>query len=170
MSAEILTADAYPSMRLFTVGQSTKGGNPLDELATIEEGWTVASSAAVGATAWQTFSAVCYLFGRNVADALDVPIGLVSNNWGGTSVQSWSSNAALSACNATTGSDLYNPMIHPYVVGPMRFDGTIWYQGESNVGRHQQYRELLPAMIADWRDAFEHCRTTSSDPVGTTNR
>jgi len=154
MSAEILTADAYPSMRLFTVGQSTKGGNPLDELASIEEGWTVASSAAVGATAWQTFSAVCYLFGRNVADALDVPIGLVSNNWGGTSVQSWSSNAALSACNATTGSDLYNPMIHPYVVGPMRFDGTIWYQGEANVGHATYYACQITEMIKGWRSDF----------------
>jgi hypothetical protein len=28
-----------------------------------------------------------------------VPIGLVSNNWGGTPVQSWSSAKALSQCN-----------------------------------------------------------------------
>src|SRR5690606_38323260 len=27
----------------------------------------------------------------------------------------------------------------------------IWYQGESNVGRAQQYAELFPAMIKAWR-------------------
>ena len=26
----------------------------------------------------------------------------------------------------------------------------IWYQGEDNVGRARQYRELLPALVADW--------------------
>ena len=53
----------------------------------------------------------------------------VSNNWGGTTVQSWSSASQLKKCNATaaSGTDLYNPMIHPYTVGPMRFKGAIWH-------------------------------------------
>jgi sialate O-acetylesterase len=29
--------------------------------------------------------------------------------------------------------------------------GELWYQGETNVPRAQQYRELLPALVADWR-------------------
>src|SRR5206468_5166116 len=33
--------------------------------------------------------------------------------------------------------------------------GAIWYQGESNAGRAEQYRKLLPAMIKDWRNRFE---------------
>lgn len=47
---------------------------------------------------------------------------------------------------------LYNGMIAP--VAPLAICGAIWYQGESNVGRDEQYRRLLPAMIADWREAF----------------
>lgn len=44
---------------------------------------------------------------------------------------------------------LYNAMINPLV--PYNIKGAIWYQGESNVGRDLQYRQLFPAMINDWR-------------------
>lgn len=48
---------------------------------------------------------------------------------------------------------LYNGMIAP--VAPFTIAGALWYQGESNVGRAAQYRKLLPAMIGDWRRAFQ---------------
>lgn len=44
---------------------------------------------------------------------------------------------------------LYNAMIAPlehYV-----FKGALWYQGESNTGRYNEYYDLLTALIADWR-------------------
>lgn len=47
---------------------------------------------------------------------------------------------------------LYNAMLAPLLPYAMR--GVIWYQGEANVGRERQYRELFPAMIADWRQAW----------------
>lgn len=50
------------------------------------------------------------------------------------------------------GASLYNGMIAPLV--PYTIKGAIWYQGESNVGRAEQYRTLFPAMIADWRKAW----------------
>ena len=43
-------------------------------------------------------------------------------------------------------------MIHPII--PFRIAGTLWYQGESNAGRAEQYRKLLPAMIKTWRTAW----------------
>lgn len=46
-------------------------------------------------------------------------------------------------------STLYNAMIAPWRGTPIR--GAIWYQGESNTGRAEQYAESFPAMIADWR-------------------
>jgi sialate O-acetylesterase len=49
-------------------------------------------------------------------------------------------------------ANLYNAMIAPLV--PYSARGAIWYQGESNAGRAYQYRKLLPAMIADWRRAW----------------
>lgn len=47
---------------------------------------------------------------------------------------------------------LSNGMIEPLV--PFAVKGAIWYQGESNASRAQQYRTLLPAMIGDWRRRF----------------
>lgn len=47
---------------------------------------------------------------------------------------------------------LYNGMIAPFV--PYALRGALWYQGESNVGRHRDYAELLPAMIGGWRAAW----------------
>lgn len=50
-------------------------------------------------------------------------------------------------------SGLYNAMIAPLV--PYAIRGAVWYQGESNANRAYQYRKLFPAMITDWRNAWE---------------
>jgi sialate O-acetylesterase len=47
---------------------------------------------------------------------------------------------------------LYNAMLHPLT--GMKVAGALWYQGESNCGRAEQYRVLLPTMISAWREAF----------------
>ena len=47
---------------------------------------------------------------------------------------------------------LYNGMIAPLI--PYAIRGAIWYQGESNADRGEQYRTLFPAMITDWRKRF----------------
>ena len=44
---------------------------------------------------------------------------------------------------------LFNGMITP--LAPYALRGALWYQGESNVGHHDDYRELLPALIQAWR-------------------
>lgn len=51
-----------------------------------------------------------------------------------------------------TPSLLYNAMINPLL--PYTIKGVVWYQGESNVGRADQYKELFPAMINNWRLAW----------------
>jgi len=38
---------------------------------------------------------------------------------------------------------------------PTTLAGAIWYQGESNVGRAEQYRALMKAMVGDWRRGFD---------------
>ena len=47
---------------------------------------------------------------------------------------------------------LFNGMISPII--PYGIKGVIWYQGESNVGRHDQYKYLFPGMIEDWRNKW----------------
>ncbi|MDN3203573.1 sialate O-acetylesterase [Algoriphagus sediminis] len=48
---------------------------------------------------------------------------------------------------------MYNAMIHPLINYGIR--GVIWYQGESNAGRHDEYQELFSAMIQNWREKWE---------------
>jgi hypothetical protein len=77
-SYEASLADSYPTVRLFTVGQGTayqSGRNPLENLLTVEQNWTVASSKSIaqpGAAGIQfgVFSAVCWIFGRTIHDGL----------------------------------------------------------------------------------------------------
>lgn len=81
-SAEVAAASGYgDTMRLFTVGMGTNiyetnCSQPYIELnttthtrpcangASCRQNWTRASSKAVGGQAWDTFSAVCWLYGR----------------------------------------------------------------------------------------------------------
>lgn len=47
---------------------------------------------------------------------------------------------------------LYNAMIYPLL--KYRLAGVIWYQGETNAERAQQYKKLFPLMINNWRKDF----------------
>lgn len=49
---------------------------------------------------------------------------------------------------------LFNGMVAPLV--PYAIKGVVWYQGESNTDTPEEYRKLLPALIADWRQQWQH--------------
>jgi len=51
-------------------------------------------------------------------------------------------------------SNLYNGLIAP--LAPFGLSGAIWYQGESNAERAEQYKVLFPRMITNWRNTFEY--------------
>ncbi|MBZ4191356.1 sialate O-acetylesterase [Niabella beijingensis] len=51
-----------------------------------------------------------------------------------------------------TPAILYNANIAPLT--QFNIKGFIWYQGEANTGRAAEYKQLLPAMITDWRKQF----------------
>ncbi|HEX2950889.1 MAG TPA: sialate O-acetylesterase, partial [Armatimonadota bacterium] len=51
--------------------------------------------------------------------------------------------------NPNSPTMLFNAMLVPLVNYTIR--GAIWYQGESNSSRAEQYRTLFPVMIRDWR-------------------
>lgn len=153
-SAEIADADNYPLIRVFTVGQGTSFTTPLTFLQTIVQKWSVAGHASVGGQAWTYFSAVCWFTFRDVFNGLGktIPQGLISDNWGGTPIEHWSSPDALKVCNAKADSVLWNAMVVPYTIGPMQLRTAIWYQGEANVGRGAAaYDCQKRAMINDWR-------------------
>jgi sialate O-acetylesterase len=98
----------------------------------------------------------CYFFGRDVFEALNgsVPIGLISNNWGGTCLQEWFS--APDSCGIKATPILYNAMIVPYLQGPMALTGFLWSQGECNADANQTayYACAFAPFIDGWRQQF----------------
>ncbi|MEP7111104.1 MAG: sialate O-acetylesterase [Ferruginibacter sp.] len=48
---------------------------------------------------------------------------------------------------------LYNAMLAPVINYAIK--GFLWYQGESNTGRAEEYGKLQPALIADWRNKWQ---------------
>ncbi|XP_053385151.1 uncharacterized protein LOC128550329 [Mercenaria mercenaria] len=127
------------------------------------------------------FSAVCWLYGKYLYQHLNKPIGLLETSVGGTPVEAWSSTDALKKCGLSqenrvevfqeflddetvsyNNSVLWNAMVHPFI--NMTIYGTVWYQGESNSGKHtnkELYNCTFPAMIDDWRKKFSMSGGTS---------
>ncbi|HWB52786.1 MAG TPA: sialate O-acetylesterase [Tepidisphaeraceae bacterium] len=58
----------------------------------------------------------------------------------------------LGPTNSHLSSVLWNGMINPLI--PTTFEGVIWYQGERNASRAQEYRTLFPLLIKAWRTEF----------------
>ena len=65
---------------------------------------------------------------------------------------SFSNRPSFLKLNASLPSMLFNSMINPLI--PFSIKGVIWYQGESNVGRDEEYSILFPGLIEDWRSRW----------------
>ncbi len=152
-------------IRLLTVPQHS-----VDEPATNFSEAAVWKESSPGEIA--EFSGTAYHFARALAESsslADVPIGLIDASWGGTPGEAWVSREALEAREALAPllahwdentdqrsqhrpGNLFNGMIAPLI--PYSIRGTIWYQGEANVGRADQYAVILKTLIEDWRARF----------------
>ncbi len=80
---EEIAGAGYPEIRLFDVPHNVQV-MPVEDIPLGE--WFACSPETVG-----NFSAVGYFFGRHIHRSVDVPIGLISTNWGGTNVETWTS-------------------------------------------------------------------------------
>lgn len=113
------------------------------------------------------FIAIGYYFGRLINEILNVPIGLIDVTYGGSCIQAWMSEETSVPFNETalpnaddvpkepnrTPTLLFNSMLNP-VIG-YGIKGCIWYQGETNYEDPDQYEELFPAMVEEWRNRWK---------------
>ena len=83
---EEIPKSANPNIRLFMVVKKTSF-KPLQDCT---GKWNVCGPDTV-----KPFSAVGYFFGKELNKTLNVPIGLIGTNWGGTPAQSWTSIEGL---------------------------------------------------------------------------
>ncbi|WP_269237097.1 sialate O-acetylesterase [Flavobacterium flavigenum] len=148
-----------PNIRFFTVPKLT-ATTPQNNLL---GNWTESTPETM-----KYFSAVGYFFAKRLREDLkNVPIGLISSNWGGTPAEIWMpeevvQNDPVLLENAKKLNEqeygprqpgrAYNAMISPFV--GFKIAGTLWYQGESNVGS-LVYDKTLGALITSWRKAWQ---------------
>lgn len=112
----------------------------------------------------KNFSAAAYYFGQHLQENLkNVPIGLISSNWGGTPAEIWMPEEVIQKDSVLLESSkirkeesygpnqpgrAFNAMIYPLL--KFKIAGVIWYQGESNVGS-TTYDKTFSALIKSWR-------------------
>lgn len=159
---EILLNSRHKNMRLFRV----EPGFSLEQNDTISinGAWYSADPDNV-----KKFSVVGYVFGKNIHKLADIPIGLVQSAHGGSTAEAWLDKSTLERFGgfdldmSNKGEQfwysilpmvLYNKMIAPLL--PMSIKGVIWYQGEANVEKPEQYEKLFPEMIRTWRKYFKN--------------
>ena len=152
----LLAEPLDPRLRLFLVercASDTPRSRPISR-----DGWNSPRA---------NFSAVAYCFGRSLRRTQGVTIGLLEASWGGTRAEAWTRREALAAQaslapllkveakspeDPNRASRLYNGMLG--TLAPYTVRGAIWYQGEQNVGKAEEYKTLLAAMITDWRQVW----------------
>ena len=98
---EIANAANYPKIRVFTAALKPSA-TPIEELLGIALDWSVASPKSIGGPDWKYMSAVCWLYGVKIHEALGGrPIGLIASSYGGTVIEFWMPPKALQECNIT---------------------------------------------------------------------
>ena len=82
-----IAAANHPNIRLFQVPNAFS----LQPQSDCEASWTSCTPENV-----KRFSSTAYFFGRELHEELDVPVGLISADFGGTEIEAWLSPLALS--------------------------------------------------------------------------
>ncbi|XP_019325925.1 PREDICTED: LOW QUALITY PROTEIN: sialate O-acetylesterase [Aptenodytes forsteri] len=104
-SQELAAAARYPYVRVFAAAPA-RSDVELEDLERIDLPWSIPTAENLGHGNFTYFSAVCWLLGRYLYEALRYPVGLVEAAWGGTPIEAWSSRRALWACGLPERGEL----------------------------------------------------------------
>ncbi|MFN0293786.1 sialate O-acetylesterase [Pedobacter helvus] len=155
---EILDND-YPSIRFFPV-RRTFSEKPQEDVV---GNWRLITPQTV-----ETITMVGFNFAKILNRTLKVPVGIIGCYWGGSRIEAWMSEEKLKPItkveikqenlNATMANRaptlLYNGMLKP--VSKYTIKGCLFYQGEANTTNPELYLKLLPEMVRNWREDFNH--------------
>lgn len=147
----------YPNIRIFNVPRVGANYPQLN----CEGAWQECSPETMKST-----SIIGYIFGKELHEKLDVPVGIIVSAWGGTPAEVWIEKERVD--NNSEYDDFryqnnetnwpsepgatYNGMIAPLI--PYGIAGAIWYQGESNCKTYPVYASMMKTLIENWRDDF----------------
>ena len=157
-SIEYISAPAAKEkIRMFTVPLK-QSYEPLTE---VDAKWEGAEPATVPG-----MSATAFFFAHKLNEVLDIPVGVVSCAYGGARIESWTPKEILetypdenldkahieSMVHYHRPYLAYNAMLCPVMGYTVK--GFIWYQGCSNVGKHEQFVERMSIMVDHWRECW----------------
>ncbi len=164
----VLTTPAYPEYK------GSENLVPLEPLNEIKNAtWVSGEDAGIYGT-----TAVGYFFAAKLMEEIDMPIGILNLNLGGSAIASWLSREAIDSDAAVKkhltdngryfsanewkedGHNLYADMtanynlrIHP--ARNFRISGMIWYQGESDMDKTpQEYSDCIDLLQRSYTEIF----------------
>lgn len=161
--AEMADAD-YPMIHLFQVDKTLSIDSPRDDC---NGKWMVCNAENI-----YNFSAIAFVVGRELYKHLHRPVGIINSSWGGSHAESWTKRSVMLAdslyapvlkrfsaenmkpkqwLHKVPGA-LWNSMICPILGYTVK--GNIWYQGESNAFRANDYPRVFTNMIHSWRQEW----------------
>lgn len=159
----IMSAKPERQIRMCTVVRKAS----LTPVYECEGSWKENTPEAVAAT-----SAAAYFFALKVQEMLGIPVGLLISEWGGSTIETWMDRETLSSLfpgefdlSFLDGNELpkrknqspctlFNGQVQPLI--PFTFKGMLWYQGESNRYRPEQYVRLQKEYVAMMRRLFDN--------------
>ena len=153
----IATSGQYKNIRMATIPNISK----LEPQSSCPGQWKESNPENAA-----QFGATAYHFAMMLNKSLDVPVGIINCSWGGSTVEGWLKKEILQTYPdvdlSLAGSDKIHPMLQPMIMynGMLKplvnytIKGFLWYQGESNVGRHQTYADRLATMVKLWREEW----------------
>jgi len=164
----ILAANPARPIRICTI----KKNYSTEPVETSEGSWQENDPQTVAKT-----SATAYFFADCLQSALGIPVGILITCRGGSTIETWIDRETIEKgfadefdlsyldrpwdpAGKIKGADhrlpcmLYNGQVHP--LEPFTFKGMIWYQGEANRTRPEQYLRLMQAYAAMMREKFQN--------------
>lgn len=155
---DIAANAANSQIRLFHL-QRAVSNVPLDDCT---GSWEVSSPASA-----VDFSAIGFQFAQQLQKILNIPVGVIESDWGGTPIEAWMDKASLASfpkvqvpiendpakAAPNRPTCLFNAMIAP--ITGFGIKGVLWYQGENNASKPTGYNNLMKAMVSGWRSLWK---------------
>ena len=151
----------YPNIHLFKVEEEWDHKGPREDC---KGEWVVCTPSEA-----RTYSAIAFLFARELHQKLQRPVGVILCAFGGTHAESWIREEVMRKDTIynrvykgyspgmpvidkyphKAPSAIWNAMVNPILGYTVK--GNIWYQAESNAWRANDYATIFVDMVEDWR-------------------
>ena len=116
-----------------------------------------------GDNGFDMFSAPGYSFARNLQPAIDVPIGIISCNWGGTTASAWVPESVLEEAPLNTYLQEYEDAIKDIDPEELRTESLKAWTFEDSLQHGKDFEPLLYGRDRSWQ--IDYMKQHAGEPV-----